>query len=114
VYLQSENFLEISRLAGGERHPTAEIALRRIPTKSSKRKTAEAVIPLRFRERLFLLCRYVTSTFEVQNPHVLTRIFLTGYPPILGTVYVNIGKSYLQAIKSPPNFKKRSRRAVKA
>jgi hypothetical protein len=45
---------------------------------------------------------------------VLTRIFLTDYPSILDMVYVNAGKSYLQAIKIPPNFKKRSRRAVKA
>ena len=108
------NFFEKSRLAGGERHPMPEIALRRISTKSDKRKTAKAVIPLRFKESLFLLCRDLTSTFEVQSPHVLTRIFLTGYPPILGIVYVNAGESYLQAIKIPPNFKKRSRRVFRA
>jgi len=96
-------------LAGGERHPTPETGLSHIPAKSDKRKTAKAVMPLRFKESLFLLCRDLTSTFKVQSPHVLTGIFLTCYPPILGMVYVNRSR-YLQAIKIPPNFKKRSRR----
>ena len=100
-------------MKGGERHPTPETALRRVLTKSDKRKTAKAVIPLRFKESLFLFCRDLASTFEVQSPHVLTRIFLTGYLPILGRVYVDI--SYcLQAIKIPPNFKRRSRRVFRA
>ena len=90
-------------MKGGERHPTLKTALRRVLTKNDKRKTAKAVIPLRFRESLFLLCRDLASTFEVQSSHVLTRIFLTGYPSVLGMVYVS--RSYcLQAIKIPPNL----------
>jgi hypothetical protein len=100
-------------LAGGERHPTPEAGLSHIPAKNDKRKTAKAVTPLRFRESLFLLCRDLTSTFEVQSPLAVARIFLTGYPPILGIVYVNRSR-YLQAIKIPPNFKKRSRRVFRA
>ena len=46
-------------------------------------------MPLRFKESLFLLCRDLTSTFEVQSPHTVARIFLTGYPPILDMVYVS-------------------------
>jgi hypothetical protein len=70
--------------------------------KSDKRKTAKAVTPLRFRENLFLLCRDLASTFEVQSPLAVARIFLTGYPPILDMVYVS--RNYcLQAIKIPPN-----------
>ena len=65
-----------------------------------RKLTAKAVIPLRFRESLFLLCRDLASTFEVQSPHVLARIFLTGYPPILGMVYVDASESCLQAKKS--------------
>ena len=62
---------------------------------------------LRFKESLFLLCRDLASIFEVQSPHVLTRIFLIGYPPILDMVYVNRSRC-LQAIKIPPNFKTKS------
>jgi hypothetical protein len=94
-------------LKGGERHPTLKTALRRVLTKSDKRKTAKAVIPLQFKESLFLLCRDLASIFEVQSPHVLTRIFLIGYPPILDMVYVNRSRC-LQAIKIPPNFKTKS------
>lgn len=94
-------------MKGGERHPTPEIALRRVLTKSDKRKTAKAVIPLRFKESLFLLYRDLTSTFEVQSPHVLIRIFLAGYSSIFGMVYVNRSRC-LQAIKTPPNFKTKS------
>ena len=61
-------------------------------------------LPLRFKESLFLLCRDLTSTFEVQSPHAVARIFLTGYPPILGMVYVS-RSCCLKAIKIPPNFK---------
>lgn len=99
-------------MAGGERQPTPETALRRIPAKNDKRKTAKAVTPLRFKENLFLLCRYLTSTFEVQSPLAAARIFLTGYPSILGSVYVNADESCLQAKEIPPNFKKRSRRGI--
>ena len=90
-------------MRGGERHPTAETALRRISAKNDKRKTAKAVTPLRFKESLFLLCRDLTSTCRLESPHVLTRIFLTGYPSILGMVYVDAGKSCSQTIKIPPN-----------
>jgi len=76
-------------LKGWERQPTPETALRRIPAKNDKRKTAKAATPLRFKESLFLLCRDLTSTFEVQSPLAVARIFLTGYPPILGMVYVS-------------------------
>ena len=55
----------------------------------------------------------MTSTSWVENPLALTRIFLTGCPPIPDMIYVN-GNCYLQAIKIPPNFKKRSRRDFKA
>ncbi|WP_270650353.1 hypothetical protein [Longicatena caecimuris] len=92
-------------MAGGERHPTAETGLSHIPAKSDKRKTAKAVIPLRFRESLFLLCRDLASTFEVQSPFAVARIFLTGYPPILDMVYVS-RSCCLQAIKIPPNSKR--------
>ncbi len=60
--------------------------------------------PLRFKENIFLLYRDLISTFEVQSPHMLTRIFLAGYPPILGMVYVS-RSCCLQTIKIPPNFK---------
>jgi len=93
------NFFEKSRLAGGERHPTPETGLSHIPAKNDKRKTARAVTPLRFRESLFLLCRDLASTFEVQSTHAVARIFLTGYPPILGMVYVS-RSCYLKAKKS--------------
>jgi len=89
-------------LAGGERHPTPETGLCHILAKNDKRKTAKAVIPLRFNENLFLLCRDLASTFGVQSSLAVARIFLTGYPPILGIVYVNRSR-YLQAIKIPPN-----------
>jgi hypothetical protein len=92
-------------LAGGERHPTSETALWRIPAKIDKRKTAKAVIPLRLIDILIPICRDLTSTCWVQIPLVLTRIFLTGYPSILYIVYVNRSRC-LQAIKIPPNFKK--------
>ena len=57
----------------------------------------------------------ITNEFKYNTVclHVLTGIILTGYPPILGMVYVN-RSCYLQAIKIPPNFKKRSRRDFKA
>lgn len=98
------NFFEKSRLAGGERHPTPETGLSHIPAKNDIRKTAKAVMPLRFKESLFLLCRDLTSTFEVQSPHAVARIFLAGYPPIFGMVYVS-KSCCLKAIKIPPNFK---------
>lgn len=60
-------------------------------------------MPLRFRENIFLFCRDLASTFEVQSPHVLTRIFLTGYLPILGRVYVDI--SYCLKAKNPSKLK---------
>jgi len=101
-------------LSGGERHPTQRIGLYCIPTKNDKRKTAKAVTPLRFKENLFLLYRDLTSTFEVQSPHAVARIFLTGYPSILGMVYVNADESCLQAKEIPPNFKKQSRRVIQA
>ena len=82
-----------------------ETALWRISAKNDKRKTAKAVIPLRFIDILVLICRYLTSTCWVQSPLVLTRIFLTAYPSILYMVYVNRNHC-LQAIKIPPNFKK--------
>ena len=97
-------FFEKSRLVGGERHPTPETGLSHIPAKNDIRKTAKAVMPLRFKESLFLLCRDLTSTFEVQSPLAVARIFLTGYPPILGMVYVS-KSCCLKAIKIPPNFK---------
>ena len=78
--------------------------MRRISAKNDKRKTAKATTPLRFKENIFLLYRDLISTFEVQSPHMLTRIFLAGYPPILGMVYVS-RSCCLQTIKIPPNFK---------
>jgi hypothetical protein len=92
-------------LKGGERQPTTETAIRHIPAKNDKRKTVRAVTPLRFKENLFLLCRDFTSTCRAGSPHVATRIFLTGYPSILGRVYVNTDESRLQAKEIPPNFK---------
>ncbi len=80
--------------------------------KNDKRKTAKAVRPLRFIDNLFLFCRNSTSTCWVQSPHVLMKIFLTGYPSILYIEYINRSQ-YLQAIKIPPNFKKRSRRVIR-
>ena len=72
--------------------------------KKRQKKTAKTVIFLRFNESLFLLCGNMAFTFEMQSPLAVASIFLTGYPPILGMVYV--GRSYcLQAIKKPSNFK---------
>jgi len=82
-----------------------ETAIWHIPAKNDKRKTVRAVTPLRFKENLFLLCRYLTSTCRAGSPHVLVRIFLTDYPSILGIVYVNADESCLQAKEIPPNFK---------
>ncbi len=88
--------------------------LRRILTKNDKRKTAKAVIPLRFIDILVPICRDITSTCWVQSPLVLKQIFLTGNPPILYRIYVNRSHC-LQAIKIPPQTsKKRSRRDFKA
>ena len=91
-------------MKGGERHPTPRKALRRDITKNDKRKTVRAVTPLRFIDILVLICRNLTSTSWVEIPLALTRIFLTGCPPIPDMIYVN-GTCYLQAIKIPPNLK---------
>ena len=61
-------------------------------------------MPLRVKDILFLLFRDLTSTCRAESPHEITRIFLTGYPPILDKIYVY--ESYLPTIKIPPNFKK--------
>ncbi|NBI19075.1 hypothetical protein D1841_16285 [Neglecta sp. X4] len=58
------------------------------------------------------MCRDLTSTFEVQSPHAVARIFLTGYPPILGMVYVS-RSCCLQTIKNPSKLQKRSRRVFR-
>lgn len=79
--------------------------LRRILTKNDKRKTAKAVIPLRFIDILVPICRDITSTCWVQSPLVLKQIFLTGNPPILYRIYVNRSHC-LQAIKIPPKLQK--------
>jgi len=76
-----------------------ETALQRIPTKNDKRKTAKVLRPLRFKEILVPICRNMTSTCRVQSPHALTRIFLTGYPPIPDMIYVNT-THFLYAKKS--------------
>ena len=75
--------------------------------------TAQAVTPLRLMEILFLLCRYLSSTCRVQSPCVLIKIFLTGYPSIFEMICIN-RKYCLRAKEIPPNFKKRSRRVMKA
>jgi hypothetical protein len=100
-------------LTGGERHPILETALQRIPTKNDKRKTAKAVTPSRFIDIFVLICRDLTSTSWVENPLALTRIFLTGCPPIPDMIYVN-ENCYLQAIKIPPNLKQVWRVLVKS
>ncbi|MEY8518295.1 hypothetical protein AALC25_15605 [Lachnospiraceae bacterium 29-84] len=100
-------------MAGGERHPTIKTALRRIPAKIDKRKTAKAVTPSRFIDILALICRDLTSTSWVESPLALTRIFLTGCPPSFDMIYVN-GNCYLQAIKIPPNLKQVWRVLVKS
>ncbi|MCM1308717.1 MAG: hypothetical protein NC223_08975, partial [Butyrivibrio sp.] len=82
------------------------------PTKNDKRKTAKAVIPLRFKESLFLLCRDLASAFEVQRPHAVARIFLTGYPPILGMVYV-YGNRCLQT-KNPSKLQKAKSESIQS
>ena len=51
--------------------------------------------------------------FWVESPLALTRIFLTGCPPIPDMIYVN-GNCYLQAIKIPPNLKQVWRVLVKS
>ena len=68
------------------------------------------IFPVPYKESLFLLCRDLASTFEVQSPLAVARIFLTGYPSILGRVYVDAGESCLQTIKIPPNSKKQNRK----
>ena len=88
-------------------------ALWRNPAKNDKRKTAKAVTPLRFMDILVLICRDLTSTSWVESPLALTRIFLTGCPPIPDMIYVN-GNCYLQAIKIPPNLKQVWRVFVKS
>ena len=90
-----------------------EAALQRIPTKNDKRKTVKAVRPLRFIDILVLICRDLTSTSWVESPLALTRIFLTGCPPIPDMIYVN-ENCYLQAIKIPPNLKQVWRVLVKS
>jgi len=82
-------------LAGGERHPTPETALRRDITKNDKRKTVRAVTPLRFIDILVLICRNLTSTLRVQIPLEKVRIFLTSYPLILGMEYVDADENCL-------------------
>ncbi len=87
--------------------------MRHILIKKDIRKTAQAVTPLRLMGIIFLLCRYLTSTCRVQSPCVLIKIFLTGYPSIFGMICIN-RKCCLRAKEIPPNFKKRSRRVMKA
>ena len=83
------------------------------PTKNDKRKTVRAVTPLRFIDILVLICRNLISTSWVEIPLALTRIFLTGCPPIPDMIYVN-ENCYLQAIKIPPNLKQVWRVFVKS
>ena len=87
--------------------------MRHILIKKDIRKTAQAVTPLRLMGIIFLLCRYLTSTCRVQSPCVFIKIFLTGYPSIFGMICIN-RKCCLWAKEIPPNFKKRSRRVMKA
>ena len=91
----------------------SETALRRDITKNDKRKTVKAVVPLRFIDIMILICRDLTSTSWVESPLALTRIFLTGCPPIPDMIYVN-ENCYLQAIKIPPNLKQVWRVFVKS
>lgn len=49
----------------------------------------------------------------LESPLALTRIFLTGCPPIPDMIYVN-ENCYLQAIKIPPNLKQVWRVLVKS
>ena len=57
-------------------------------------------MPSRFIDIIVLICRDLTSTSWVESPLALTRIFLTGCPPIPDMIYVN-ENCYLQAIKNP-------------
>ena len=70
-------------------------------------------MPSRFIDIIILICRDLTSTSWVESPLALTRIFLTGCPPIPDMIYVN-ENCYLQAIKIPPNLKQVWRVLVKS